>query len=61
MYTNEIARGLRLTLPNCNYLLAELETSGLVERIKESSPSGGPLYLNRVIVESAWAEEEVAG
>lgn len=45
-YTNQIATDLELTLPNCNYLLAELEGIGLVERRKESSPSGGPIFLN---------------
>lgn len=46
LYTNQIATGLDLTLPNCNYLLSELQGKGLVERRKESSPSGGPIFLN---------------
>lgn len=49
LYTNEIAKNLDLTLQNSNYLLGELERMRLVERIKETSPSGGPLFLNRLI------------
>jgi len=49
LYTNEIAKNLELTLQNSNYLLGELEKMRLVERIKETSPSGGPLYRNRLI------------
>lgn len=47
LYTNEVAEALDLTLPNCNYLLSELSRQRLVERVKQSSPSGGPIYLNR--------------
>jgi hypothetical protein len=53
LYTNEIAHDLGLTLPNCNYLLSELESLRLVERIKESSPSGGPLFRNRLVARQA--------
>lgn len=49
LYTNEVARELELTLPNSNYLLGELESGRLVERVKEASPSGGPIYRNRVL------------
>ncbi|MFH1570279.1 MAG: hypothetical protein ABIL09_19965 [Gemmatimonadota bacterium] len=49
LYTNEVAAQLELTLPNSNYLLGELETMRLVERLKEASPTGGPIYLNRLL------------
>lgn len=50
LYTNEVAKKLDLKLPYCNRLLNDLETMRLIMRIKETSPSGGPIFLNRVVV-----------
>lgn len=50
LYTNEVAKKLNLKLPYCNRLLNDLETMRLIIRIKEVSPSGGPIFLNRVVV-----------
>jgi predicted transcriptional regulator len=49
LYTNEVAKKLTLKLPYCNRLLDELAASRLIVRVKETSPSGGPIYLNRLI------------
>lgn len=48
-FTNDIAKTLGLSLQNCNHLLDELEQVRLIEREKQISPTGGPLYLNRLI------------
>lgn len=50
LYTNEVANELNLKLPYCNRLLNDLEKMRLITRMKETSPSGGPIFLNRVVV-----------
>ncbi|GEM_PF-1592605 len=50
LYTNEVAKKLNLKLPYCNRLLKDLEKMRLITRIKETSPSGGPIFLNRVVI-----------
>ncbi|HYX05845.1 MAG TPA: hypothetical protein VE912_03850 [Bacteroidales bacterium] len=49
VYTNDIANSLKLKLPNTNRILKDLEGKRLIRRIKETSPSGGPIYLNKSI------------
>lgn len=48
MYTNELAKSLDLKLPYCNRLLDELSGMRLLFRVKETSPTGGPIFLNRL-------------
>lgn len=48
LYTNEVAKSLNLKLPYCNRLLDELSGMRLLHRVKETSPTGGPIYLNRL-------------
>lgn len=48
-YTNDIAEELDLKLPNTNRILKELEDKRLIKREKVTSPSGGPIYLNKSI------------
>jgi hypothetical protein len=50
LYTNEVAKKLALKLPYCNRLLDELAAMRLLTRVKEASPSGGPIYLNQVMI-----------
>jgi hypothetical protein len=50
LYTNEVAKKLVLKLPYCNRLLDELTAMRLITRVKEASPSGGPIYLNQIMV-----------
>ena len=50
LYTNEVAKKLALKLPYCNRLLDELAAMRLITRVKEASPSGGPIYLNQIMV-----------
>jgi len=48
-FTNDIAVALDLKLPNTNRILKELEEKRLIKREKVTSPSGGPIYLNKSI------------
>lgn len=52
LYTNDIAESLNLKLPNTNRILKELEYKRLIKRVKETSPSGGPIFLNKSIFSS---------
>lgn len=47
--TNEISDALDLSLQNANHLLQELAKMRLLERSKVSSPTGGPLFVNRMV------------
>ena len=49
LYTNEVAQQLALSLPNSNHLLGQLESMRLIERLKESSPTGGPIFRNALL------------
>lgn len=49
VFTNEIAKSLDLKLPYTNRILKALEKKKLIKRDKESSPSGGPIYMNKSI------------
>ena len=47
--TNEISSRLSLSLQNANHLLQELARMHLIDRRKVSSPTGGPLFVNKVV------------
>lgn len=49
VYTNDIAESLDFKLPNTNRILKELGEKKLIKRVKETSPTGGPIYLNKSI------------
>ena len=47
--TNEISSSLGLSLQNANHLLQELAYMHLIDRRKVSSPTGGPLFVNKMV------------
>ncbi len=47
--TNEISLRLGLSLQNANHLLQELADMHLIDRRKVSSPTGGPLFVNKMV------------
>jgi hypothetical protein len=49
LFTNDISDHLNIKLPNTNRILKELEEKRLIRRVKETSPSGGPIYLNKSV------------
>ena len=49
--TNEISSSLGLSLQNANHLLQELAYMHLIDRRKVSSPTGGPLFVNKMVAE----------
>ena len=47
--TNKISSSLGLSLQNANHLLQELAYMHLIDRRKVSSPTGGPLFVNKMV------------
>lgn len=48
-FTNDIAEAVNLKLPYTNRILKNLEENRLIKRVKETSPSGGPIYMNKSV------------
>ncbi len=48
-FTNDIAEAVNLKLPYTNRILKNLEDNRLITRVKETSPSGGPIYMNKSV------------
>lgn len=48
-FTNDIAEAVNLKLPYTNRILKNLEANRLIRRVKETSPSGGPIYMNKSV------------